>query len=158
MLLTGDSRALLHDTAELLDFFARIARDELAGKAITEADNDRLTAVGGDFEAFFWRTSDCAADGAPTIDQDATIVADIASGPSGVLHVATGRFDRIYVLVPDDSERFQVAKSDVYSYYEFTSPPGERLSDAEWRARLDDAGAAPERPSWQEAMFANATP
>jgi hypothetical protein len=74
-----------------------------------------------------------------------------------VLEVATGRFDRIFVLVPDDSGRFQVAAGGVYSYYEFTSPPGERLTDGEWRAMLD-AGTAPARPSWEEVIIAHAKP
>lgn len=152
-LLGSESGALLSDTTDLLDFFARIARDELAGEPIAEKDNDRLTAVGGILEELFWRASDRAADGAPTIDQDAAIVADIASGPPGVLEVATGRFDRILVLVPNDSGRFQVGVGGVYSYYEFTGPPGERLTDGEWRAKLD-AGTAPSRPSWEEAILA----
>jgi hypothetical protein len=156
-LLSSESGELLSDTADLFDFFARIARGELAGEPIAEADNDRLTDVGGILEGLYWRTSDRAADGAPTTDQDAAIVADIASGPPGVLEVATGRFDRIFVLVPDDSGRFQVAAGGVFSYYEFTSPPGERLTDGEWRAMLD-AGTAPARPSWEEVIIAHAKP
>ena len=70
-----------------------------------------------------------------------------------MLEVGTGRIDRIYVLVPDDEGTFQVAVGGVYSYYEFTSPPGERLTDEAWRAMLD-AGEAPERPAWEEAFLA----
>jgi hypothetical protein len=150
-LLRSESGDLLDDTANLFDFFARVARDELAGRPITESDNKRLTDVGGELSALYWRASD-RTDGAPEIDQDAAIVADIATGPAGVLEVATGRFNRIYVLVPDNDGRFQVAAGGVYSYYEFVSPPGRRLDDTEWRAQLD-AGTAPKRPSWEAAMF-----
>jgi hypothetical protein len=108
--------------------------------------------VGGELEAFFWRTSDQLASGESEADQDAAVVADVASGANGVLEVATGRIDRIYVLVPDDEGTFQVAVGGVYSYYEFTSPPGERLTDEEWRAALD-AGEAPERPAWERAFL-----
>ncbi len=151
-LLSPESGALLDDTAHLFDFFARVAGDELAGRSITEADNTRLTDVGKELSSLFWRASDRTAGGVPAIDQDAAIVADIASGPPGVLEVATGRFNRIFVLVPDDSGHFQVAAGGVYAYYEFTNPPGERLNDTEWRAQLD-AGTAPQRPAWEEAMF-----
>lgn len=151
-LLSPQSGALLDDTAELFGFFARVAHDELAGTPITEADNTRLTDVGGELSAFFWRSSDLQPGGYPLGDQDAAIVADIASSPQGVLEVATGHFNRIFVLVPDDSGRFQVAAGGVYAYYEFTNPRGVRLDDAEWRAKLD-AGTAPQRPAWEEAMF-----
>jgi hypothetical protein len=56
------------------------------------------------------------------------------------------------VLVPDDEGTFQVAVGGVYSYYEFTNPPGDRLTDEAWRAALD-AGEAPERPAWQMAFL-----
>jgi hypothetical protein len=147
-LLGEEQQGLLRDTAELFSFLERIARDELAGLPISEQDNQRLTVIGGELESVFWRASDRSADGAAEIDQDAAIIADIASGGQGVLEVATGRIDRILVLVPNDDGDFQVAAGGVYSYYEFTSPPGTRLTDEEWRATLD-AGAAPERPAWE---------
>jgi hypothetical protein len=152
-LLTEESAGLLTDASGLLGFLEGVAEDELAGTPISESDNDRLTDIGGEFEAFFWRTSDQSAAGESEADQDAAIVADLASGASGILEIGTGRIDRIYVLVPDDEGTFQVAVGGVYSYYEFTNPPGERFSDEEWRAALD-AGEAPERPAWEEAFLA----
>ncbi len=56
------------------------------------------------------------------------------------------------MLVHDDAGAFQVAAGGVYSYYEFTNPPGDRLNDEEWRALLA-AGKAPARPSWEEAFL-----
>jgi uncharacterized protein DUF3160 len=152
-LLTEESTGLLADATELFQFLETVAEDELAGAPISEEDNQRLTDFGGELESFFWRTSDETPEGFSEADLDAAIVADIASGAKGVLEVGTGRIDRIYVLVPDDSGAFQVAVGGVYSYYEFTNPPGERLADEEWRAELD-AGEAPERPTWEAAFLA----
>jgi hypothetical protein len=152
-LLTEELAGLLTDAIGLFDFLESVATDELMGTPIPESDNDRLTDIGGELEAFFWRTSDQAATGESEADQDAAIIADVASGAKGVLEVGTGRIDRIYVLVPDDAGTFQVAVGGVYSYYEFTNPPGERLADEEWRATLD-AGQAPERPGWEAAFLA----
>jgi len=143
---------LLRDLEELLAFLERIAWDELAGRPISESDDERLTFIGGELEALWWRTSDTETDASPSADEQAAIVADIASGGGEVLEVGTGRIDRIYVLVPDDEGTFQVAVGGVYSYYEFATPAGERLTDEAWRAMLD-AGEAPERPSWQEVLF-----
>ena len=79
-------------------------------------------------------------------------MADIASGPQGVLELGTGRIDRIYVLVPDDDGTFHVAAGGVYSFYELVGEPGERLTDEAWRARLD-SGDAPARPAWEAAFL-----
>lgn len=152
-LLTPEQAELLRDEIGVFRFFERIARDELAGKPISANDNERLTYIGEAFEAFFWRTSDRSESGVIDADKAAAIVADIASGPKGVLEVGTGAIDRLYVLVPDDEGRFQVAVGGVYSYYEFTNPPGERLTDEAWRALLR-SGDAPARPSWEEAFLA----
>ncbi|HEX6230430.1 MAG TPA: DUF3160 domain-containing protein [Actinomycetota bacterium] len=150
-LLPAELRGLLADAVELFAFLERIARDELAGASISERDNERLTDIGHTLEAIFMRTSDQTAEGVGEQDLDAAIVADVASGGGEVLEVATGRIDRIYVLVPDDDGAFQVAVGGVYSFYGFTTE-GERLSDDEWRSLLD-AGEAPARPSWEEAML-----
>lgn len=152
-LLTDEAAGLLGDLTDLLGFYERIARDELAGAPLSEADNERLTAIGGELEELYWRTADPSSSGGAEIDQDAAIVADIASSSTGVREVATGRFDRIFVLVPDDQGRFQVAAGGVYSFYEFASPPGTRLTDEEWRASLD-AGTAPAQPPWTQAARA----
>jgi hypothetical protein len=66
-----------------------------------------------------------------------------------VLEVGTGRIDRIYVIVPDDHGGFQLAAGGVYSYYEFLNPPGQRLTDQEWRAKIGYEKKLPARPSWE---------
>ncbi len=151
-LLTQEQLQLLADAVDLFEFLQRIATDELAGRPISAADDERLTFLGGELESFWFRTSDQANTGEPEADEDAAIVADVASSGDGVLEVGTGRIDRIYVLVPDDEGSFQVAVGGVYSYYEFTSPPGERLSDELWRSMLED-GDQPERPAWERVLF-----
>lgn len=150
-LLPAEQAGLLADAIELFRFLVQVAEDELAGVPISQRDDDRLTDIGHELESLFVRTSDQTAEGVGEADLDAAIVADIASGGGEVLEISTGRIDRIYVLVPDDEGRFQVAVGGAYSFYEFRTD-GERLSDEEWRSLLD-AGEAPERPSWQEAML-----
>ena len=132
--------------------FEQLASDELAGKAIAKRDNEWLKSIGGILEGFWWRTGDKLRTIAPEIDRWAAIVADIGSGGGLAVEVATGNIDRIFVLVPNDQGRFEVALGGVYSYYEFTVPISDRLTDEAWR-RLLEAGEAPDRPSWQEPLF-----
>jgi hypothetical protein len=150
-LLTAEQTQLAADVQDLFGFLARIARDELAGTPIAAADNQRLGVIGETLEGLWFRTAE-TADGEVTGDTDAALIADIASGPTQVLEVAIGRFDRIYVLVPDDAGRFQVGVGAVFSYYEFAQPAGQRLTDEAWRSLLD-RGSAPARPGWQAVML-----
>jgi hypothetical protein len=85
-------------------------------------------------------------------DSQAPVVVDIFSNPTDALEIATGGFDTIYVLVPNDAGRFQVAVGAAYAFYEFWVPRGERLTDEEWRAILSE-GSAPDRPAWLAALY-----
>jgi len=153
-LLTKSADNLLTSELDMLTFFKRIATDELAGKPISSADNERLRFIGGELEAIWWRTADVSRYASPTDADNEALVADIGSSPKGVLELGTGRIDRIYVLVPDDQGNFQLAAGGVYSYYEFLNPPGQRLTDKEWQGLLD-SGKAPARPDWEKVFFAS---
>jgi len=155
-LLPKQQKQLLNDYIKLVDRFARIAADELAGKAIAERDDDWLDYIGSDLERLWANSGDEVVRWEPEVDEDAAIVADIMRGLDGVvdevLEIGTGYIDRIYVIVPDDNGRFHVARGGVYSYYEFPWPTPERLNDEQWRQMLRD-GEAPDRPAWQEVLF-----
>jgi hypothetical protein len=151
-----DYDTLMSDVGEMLERLGRIARDELAGVPISQADNDWLERIGSVMEVLWIQTSDWDdALGMPSADDtDAALIADIMRSSNAYLEIGTGRIDGIMVLVPNDNGQFQVAVGGVFSYYEFWQDAElGRLNDAEWRAMLD-AGDAPARPSWQAAIFA----
>jgi len=151
-LLGPDTATLLDRLTATLGRFERIARDELAGRPISTADNDWLAAIGSEFEALWLASGDGSPEGggsgfAEDPDGTAPVVVDIFSNPSAALEVATGGFDTVYVLVPNDAGQFQVATGAVYAFYEFWVPRGERLTDEEWRTMLRDE-RRPDRPEW----------
>jgi len=88
------------------------------------------------------------------LDQNpAAIVADVATDPNGqVLEEGTGKISEIYVVVPIDG-KLRIAKGGVYSYYEFTWPMSDRLTDKKWRELLNSS-QAPALPSWADAFVA----
>lgn len=154
-LLTEEQTSLLDDTTSLLDFFARIARDELAGRPISRDDNRTLRYIGDRLEEMWLRTAERTGppgDITPN-DADDAVIADIARGFDEVLEIGTGRFDPVLVLVPDNQGKFEVAIGAVYSYYEFTQPVSNRLTDEAWRAMLNK-DKAPDRPSWEQRILA----
>jgi hypothetical protein len=153
-LSTRGQDRLMAQAAKLFGRFAGIAADELSDQPISAGDNRWLGIVGGIFESFWWQTADVLKGGVSQMDRDAAIVADIARGGDKVVEVATGRIDWIFVIVPNSSGGFEVARGGVYSYYEFLQPLADRLTDESWRQMLDQ-GKAPNRPAWEEAILAS---
>lgn len=151
-LLPAEQDALLADVSGLQTFLGRVARAELAGEVVAAVDAERLAAIGEELEGLALRASDEQVAG-PVSEQDAAVIADIATGTQGeVLEIATGRFDRFLVVVPDASGGFAVAQGAVNSFYEFVNADGIRLTDEAWRALLDTD--PPDRPTWQAAFLA----
>ena len=158
---TGDDYdALMTGVGGMLKRLAGIARHELDGLPISQADNDWLESIGSVLEALWIQTSDWDDTlGMPSADDtDAALIADIMRSTLAYLEIGTGRIDRILVLVPNDRGHFQVAVGGVFSYYEFWQDAAlGRPTDEEWRAMLD-AGRAPERPAWQSPIFGGGAP
>ena len=77
----------------------------------------------------------------------AALVADVATGMNTeVLHAATG--DMNTLLVIPDPKTGVVYTGAVMSYYEFTRPHLDRLTDADWQAQQAQRYLRPERPIW----------
>ncbi|HDL48573.1 MAG TPA: DUF3160 domain-containing protein [Actinobacteria bacterium] len=170
-LLTDADDRLLGDLREFLARLARLAGDELSGRAISTDDNDWLGRIGSAMEGLWYASSDADPETGAVASGDArdALIADIGRTTFKYLEIGTGAIDQILVLVPDDTGRFQVAIGGVYSYYEFWRPKElGRLTDEEWWKLLDD-GAAPDRlapmilpnpdggerhrPAWQAAFL-----
>jgi hypothetical protein len=77
------------------------------------------------------------------------------SVPAGVLEEAVGYADELYVVVPWKDGSLQLMRGAVFSYYEFTQPINERLTDEEWQKMLKE-GKAPKRPVWMEEVMVEA--
>jgi hypothetical protein len=139
-----DALFSMADLAEQLDRLGAAAELELSGEDI--GDHRRaITRCLGYHECFYTRTPYHQVMGeAPEVP----IVAAVSGSGGSVLEAATGYVDRIYVVVPLEGG-LEVAQGGTFSYYEFVQPRGGRLTDDEWRTRLD-SGEAPPRPDWVE--------
>lgn len=151
-LLPQGQSEFIADFLALVERFARLAEDELAGRPISTEDNEWLKEIGGPLESLWWRTSDKKRGDFPAADDITAIIADIGSADEMAVEIGTGWVDKIYVLVPDDEGRFQVAAGGVFSYYEFLQPTSRRLTDEAWREMLRE-DRVPDRPAWQGILF-----
>jgi hypothetical protein len=156
----SDNAELIEAVDSYLRRLAGLAADELEGEPISAEDNEWLASIGSVMEALWIRSSDevdQATGGFANEDLHSALIADIMRTTYHILEIGTGNVDSLYVLVPADDGRFQIAKGGVYSYYEFwRSADQGRLTDEEWWALL--GSNPPERPDWQEPLFPAAGP
>jgi len=80
-------------------------------------------------------------------------VVPVWSNPTtrATLHAAVGRPRWMWVLYPWEG-RPVLCRSAVLTYFEFVEPAGKRVTDAEWKARLDSK-TSPPQPAWLQPLF-----
>jgi hypothetical protein len=165
-----ESRGLLSDSSSvnmtgsnlwrlenLLEFLLDVSQRELAGEPLTEEDYTRIKFYGGELEAITLAAADQEGEGGSPFfsePEPAALVADVATDPNGyVLEEAIGPIYEIYVVIPDGDGNLHVAKGGTFSYYEFTWPMSDRLTDEKWREMVNE-GSAPEQPAWTDSFMA----
>jgi hypothetical protein len=123
--------------------FGDIAVKEIAGQPLTVDENAFISQCLGMIECMNTNTGYVQPQGEMP---KPPVIAAVSGANNSVLEVGVGYVDRIYVVVPLEG-KWQAAQGGVFSYYEFTQPRDQRLTDDEWRTKL--AGAdAPSLPAW----------
>jgi hypothetical protein len=91
-------------------------------------------------------------------DDDMAVIADVHTDPNDglVLEEAVGRPMVIYVAVPIDGQ-VVLTRGGIFSYYEFTWPMDDRLTDEAWQEMLTE-GAAPPLPDWTSSFVEELDP
>jgi hypothetical protein len=128
---------------------AEMARKEIAGEPLT---HDELYYLQENFGSALWYIRYEIEMWITDPPEDTALVADIASNAAAgtVLEIAIGNPDIIYV-VTNSPYGLQVTRGAVYSYYEFTQPIDERLTDDDWHDIL--AVSPPPRQEWIDLYF-----
>lgn len=159
-LLTERMKENLSRLEQLAMSFKVISEKELNNETLTDEEYELIRSYGGQLEHFWIEVNrDEPAFKATPSQMDylnenpAAIIADVATDPNGkVLEVGTGKISEIYVIVPVDG-KLTIAVGGVYSYYEFTWPMSDRLTDKKWRELLK-TDQAPALPSWTDTFVA----
>lgn len=152
-LIDADALENLNELAELVQFLHACAAKEVAGTPLTAAEHLRIRHIEGTFEEitvsmlmrgmnYNTLTED---------DRDMALVADIHTAVPDAFTVAVGHADDLIAVVPIEGKLF-LARGPAFSYYEFTVPMAERMTDEQWKARLRE-GKAPPRPFWVSSFF-----
>ncbi len=151
-LLDTDSGDKLDRMISLSKSLATIARKQLDGSALSEEEISLIQTYGGELESLEKFGSDAQGLTLSPSPEKSPVVADVhtdyVSSPAQVLEEATGYPLYLYVAFELDGV-LQLFVGASYSYYEFTAPVEQRLTDEEWTQRLD-FGTAPPRPTWTD--------
>lgn len=158
-MLTAEDEENLSRLSYLADQLYVISGKELQNEVLTEEEYRFIESYGGDIEHFWYEAvKDEGEDGyVSSREFPAAVVVDIATDPNGaVLEAATGNPSKIYVVVKVDG-KLKIATGSVYSFYQFSWPMDDRLTDSKWRQMMglqaDEEGyynydAPVSKPDW----------
>lgn len=152
--LPADLEPKFKKLESLVLFLKFMAEKELSGIAPDEMDAPRIKRYGTELESLMLSISEGVQ--VNLEDDRSALVADVQTAVTldegvMVLEEAVGDVDLIFVLI-DMGGWKQICRGGIYSYYEFTRPAAERLSDREWQDMLDE-GSQPERPEWIKPLI-----
>lgn len=137
-----------------------MSNKELRDETLTEEEYEFIRNYGGNIEHFWYEvmSQETGLDRVDSREYPAALAVDIATNPNGeVLEAATGNPSRIYVAVKVDGT-LRIATGSVYSFYQFSWPLEDRLTDSKWRYMMgleadEDGNYNPdekpvEKPEW----------
>ena len=154
-LLKEDAKASLEQLEELALDLKTISEKELTQKPLSDEEYDLIRSFGGQLEHFWLEAlaDEGVDDTSAVIENPAALIADVATDPSGqVLEEGNGYVSNIYAVVPVDGT-LRIAKGAVYSYYEFSWPSEDRLTDEKWKTMLENK-TTPDLPPWTKTFTA----
>jgi hypothetical protein len=152
-LLSTDDRDSLDQLEQLLLSLKTIAEKELQGQTLSDSEYDLMNTYGNWLEGLTIAAADKAEPGGSVDEHDAALVADVATDPNSgsVLEEAVGRINQIFVVAEVDGQ-LSLTQGGVLSYYEFSWPMSDRLTDEAWRELLD-SGQSPPCPEWTSSFM-----
>jgi len=149
-LLTSRFEDSARSMGDLLAFLERIARKEVTGGKITDKEYEEIRVYGSTLE---YLTKELMSDKEVRYDvvlegpdRNVAVVADIATSLAQALEEGVGTVDEIFVIVEVNGVP-TLTRGGVFSYYEFTWPVSDRLTDERWQQMLEE-NKAPARPDW----------
>lgn len=128
----------LRKLSELAGSLYDISVKELQDELLSDEEFDLIREYGGTLEHFWYDVMSADIDDTDinTEKYQAALCVDVATDPNGqVLEMATGRPCTIYVVVNVDGV-VKIATGKVYSFYEFSWPMDDRLTDSTWREMM----------------------
>lgn len=161
-LFTPDLKGKTEQLESYIEFMVQTTRKELNKEPLVENEYRTIQHMGSNIEYFTLSVIDPDLylpdwNSVKGPDRSIAVVADIYTRnilecqKCGILHVATGNANSIYVMVEIDGF-LHLTRGATFSYYEFVQPVGTRLTDEEWQKMLENK-KAPAIPAWMKSIL-----
>jgi hypothetical protein len=147
----------------LADFLTRVSIKELRTEPLTRDELRLIEKYGGELEWLMLTVASLGEDERVSswweiqnkTDRSMALVADVHTGDRGgvahALEEAIGHAAELWVVVPIQG-KLTAVRGAIFTYYEFTHPASDRLTDEAWQQRLQQ-GNIPPMPSWTERFL-----
>lgn len=157
-LLSASMKDNLNKMEQLALSLKTISEKELDNQSLSDSEYELIRSYGGQLEHFWLEVNkeepefkESGTPGNYLNENPSALIADVATDPNGkVLEEGTGKISMIYAVVPVDG-KLRIAKGGVYSYYEFSWPMSDRLTDKKWKEMLESREAPPQ-PDWTSSF------
>lgn len=157
--LSDEVRRKFYLFRRLLQFLQDVSVKELAGEPLTDEEYRSILVYGGTLEGL---TTSVVESGQPwgashwyevtnETDRNMAVIADVHTSQDSCLEVGVGPAYEIFAVVPIEGQLY-LTRGAVFSYYEFTHPAAERLTDENWQKMLKDEQAPPQ-PDWLRPLI-----
>lgn len=149
-----DMKQKYGEIINLISFLKGTSVKELNGESLSADDYDRIKTIGATLEQLslsvveggpdFWQLLD-------ETDRNMALVADVHTSFDDVLEEAVGYANEILVIAPVDGVPY-LMRGAAFSYFEFTHPANDRLTDEKWQAMLKK-NKQPDPPKWMDEIL-----
>ena len=133
-----------------LDTLGTYARKITSNETLTTGDEYGYGGEQDDIHGFgLWLLGFFGGGDGRIMEEEPTLVADVCtnSNTAKVLHEGVGRFNPVIIVYEQPDGVILAGVGYVMSYYEFEEENFTRVSDSEWKKRVE-TGTLPPRPLW----------
>jgi hypothetical protein len=148
-LLDAEYRDKLERLESLLLSLKTMAEKELAGEALSGEEYELIRNIGGILEGITTFSAKVKEQITSEADERMAVVADVHTdvNTGQVLEEGVGDAFLIYAIAPVEG-KLVATQGGVFSYYEFTQPMDDRLTDEAWQ----ELEPKPDLPVWTESF------
>lgn len=138
---------------EIAEFFLKISEKELKGQQITSEEFVRMTWIGGEIEMLTIDILEAQMQISQleTPDKYISVVTDVYTFNDQCLQEGVGLGNSLYTVCEINGLLY-LAKGATFSYYEFTQPSSDRLTDEKWQKMLL-SDKMPPAPIWLNSIL-----
>lgn len=138
----------INEFEELLDKLKIISEKEISNISLDNEEYEIIWNIGSKLESLKEFPSQILEKITSDTDEKMEIIADVHTdvNTGQVLEEGVGSPFNIYVII-DDARGVRICRGAVFSYYEFTHPMEDRLTDEKWQ-EMGEMRERPNQPDW----------